>query len=319
MSDYFKSQEFANEELRKIDLTLVTQEIEQYNQQFGMGRMMSRAILQGIHSESEERADLSEEGQKESQKTFLERINKTYGIYLEKSGVSLESVGGSSAVFMNNEQIETSLLRINLADRNRFLEYISALDPKTVSLSQIEGLKIVLSSLTEQLKKEYDVEKLDPRAVELIGGLEQIITGCQRLDPNNEKGLADESKKLAMYMEAAKGGYIKEYILTGRTSALAKVGEGFGPSTWQIDSNEESYQRSWNRALDLLTTVKKNPRAAILVFEITENLRQSAEFARKDINTLAEKNPQFWTESRKENYLKILEGALAKLKPAVRN
>ncbi len=319
MSDYFKNQEFANEELRKIDLSVVAKEIEQYNQHFGMGRMMSRAILQGIRAESEEETGLSEEGQKEGQKAFVDRVNKTYGIYLEKSGVSLETVDGSSAVFMNNEQIDTSKLRINLADHNRFLEYVSALDSETISASQTEGLKTVLNSLTEQLKEEYDVEKLDPRAVELIGGLEQIITGCQRLDPNNEKGLADESKKLAVYMEAAKGGYIKEYILTGRTSALAKVGEGFGPSTWQIDSNEESYQRSWNRVLDLLTMVKKNPRAAILVFEITENLRQSAEYARKDINTLMEKNSQFWIESRKENYLKILDSVIAKLKPAVRN
>jgi hypothetical protein len=239
MGDYFTNPEFANEELRRIDLSVITKEIEQYNKQFGMGHTMSRAILQGIDSVDE--GTLTEENQKENQAAFLERINRTYGIYLEKSGVSLEPVGGSSTAFVNGEKIESSELRINLVDRNHFLEYISILNPETVTVSQIEGLTKVLNSLMEQLTLEYDVEKLDPRAVELIGGLEQIINGCERLDPNNEKGLSSEANKLTVFVEAAKGGYIKEYILIGRSSVLSEVGgKNFGPSMWQRDSTPES-------------------------------------------------------------------------------
>lgn len=294
MGEYFKSPEYL-QELKSLDLGIITRELEKYNRQFGLGATMARAILTPLEDDPEQR--FTEESESESQQAFLDRIKNQYGILLDKSGISMELVKGGGTILTGDEKIEANLLQINLLDRKQFLAYLSALKANSITPSQIEGLKKVAESLQQQLEQQYHLDKPDPRAAELLGNLQDkdIVEQYQRLDPKGENGLAQAVKQLSDYMDKAKAGYLKEYLSVQRANLLSEVGGmNFGPSQWHADSNEKSYPKYWQRALEELEKIKQNPNAMELYIQVSQHLVESANYAKKAL----EQNKQNYSHAK---------------------
>jgi len=306
MPEHFNDKEREADELRSLDLSLVTQQIGNYNEQFGMGRMLARAVTEGLGPKAEEEKD-------ESQESFVQRIQGTYGILLEKSGISLQAMGGDAALISSKGKQESSRLRVNLENGKTFLSYLNALQPETIKTSQAESLKEVLQSLRIQLAREYDVEKIDLRALKLLRELGPIIDSCERLDPKNEMGLQEAAKNLSIYKDAAAGGYIKEMILAERSGALKKVGgRNFGPSEWHTDMLPDGYEKKWEQVVRVYKEVLTNPGAGPLAMQMADNLRASASYAKNDINQKIKQKPENETLLYRP-MLETIEKALSQL------
>ena len=133
----------------------------------------------------------------------MQRIENQYVISLAKTGIGLEPVKGSGVILTGDETIESSELKMNLEDHRQFLKYLLALEPASITPSQIEGLTTVVASLQEQLAEHYQIEKPDPHATELLTSLKEIIEAYWKLDPAGTNGLTESVRKLSVYSAAA--------------------------------------------------------------------------------------------------------------------
>ncbi len=280
MSDYRGNPEREGE-LKSLDLGPVVEEVEKYNHQYSMGPMLARALMRGM---DDEQGDSLVQQEQESRQAFLQRIENSHGITLAMAGINLEPVQGNITALTEEGNIDNSELRINLKDNKQFTIYISSLEADTVKPSQIEGLAKVATSLRDQLKTEYSLEKPDARAGELIAGLDDLIEHYKRLDPNGDKGLVDSVKDLEKYLEFARKNSLKEYLFVERAGLLAEVGgQNFGPSQWHTDMSEGNYEKRWQAALSTLDQIKRNHAAAELTAELSAHLIQSAKYAKTEL------------------------------------
>jgi len=163
---------------------------------------------------------------------------------------------------------------------------------------QIHGLSEVAKNLICQLAGEYKLEDLaDERILNLFSCLSQMIVLYREL------GLGDSVKSLAKYLEISRAGYLREYLAVERVGLFAEIdGQNFGPSTWQRDETPEGYRARWNRAINVLNLVSQNPQADRLAQKLRTHLRESAEYARKDLERIT-----YFSEDRKGAFRAVIE------------
>ncbi len=316
--DYFKSREH-HEELKSMDLSLITHELEAYNDQFNIGRIMGRELLRSMRSEDDQEESGTEQSaearHQENQTEFIERINAKYGILLAKAGISLEAIESGAVLMMNTDTLKSSQLRINIVDHQQFINYLQSLDPESITPTQIEGLTKTITSLQAQLEQQYTLEKPDSRATELMSDLKGIVDAIEKLDPQHKNGLAEAAKDFSKYLELASKKYLKEYLLVERSGLLAEIGgDNFGPSKWHTDTTEESYLKHWRDALDILNQVKRNTNAADLYIQLSTHLSQSADYARQQLSEALKSRPD---DETVKNKLAALDYTASKLKGTV--
>ncbi len=257
-----------------IDLGELVQAIEQYNSQFGLGSLMASILNSSLRGETKEGLDF-EIG---SQISWGD-IERRFKDVIKATGISLEAVGGYATIFTGEDQIPSSQMRINLADSRVFVKYLNTLSRETLTPSQRYGLEKVADNFTLQLSKEYRLnDPSDNRVLNLFSQLEQVISSYQKL------GLGNSTERLSEYLEFARKGCLLDYITIQRQDLFAEIGgNNFGPSRWHIDMSPEYYQSRWSGALDTLDRVSQNPRAAELAQRLRVYLKQSAEYAQRDL------------------------------------
>lgn len=298
-------------DLKSLSLEPLSDELEEYNRRFNAGAIAGRKLISMFNIEDQEET-VSEGTEQESQLAFQQRIQNKFGETLARTGTNLEPVNGPMTLMTAEGNTPSSLLRINLADRKQFLAYLAALDSKEITDSQTKGLIEVGKSLISQLYAEYEIDRADNRTIELFGSLDNIIQQYKRLDPVGERGLFKSLENLIPFAEAAKGKYLREYVLIQRSNLLLEIGgNNFGPSRWHIDTTEERYEQYWNNALDVLSTVGKNPNTTELFNKLRDHLIASIEYAKQDLES-----GKYGHNVRVQNKLDILEDNFGILKKA---
>ena len=264
--------------------------IQEYNREHGMGAIAADIILGAMRSQEDsgDEEDISREASNE--KPSLSGLRERFKQTLAETGLSIEPVRGN-AVYSNipeREEQHATEIRINIANHNKFLQYLEILSSDTISDMQISGLRAVAESLTQQLKTEYELTNADDeRMMELFASLDHLIAHYRRLDPDNRKGLSRSVSSLENHWIAAKGGYLRERLRAEKEQLLDEVGgENFGPSKWHQDMGTEEYERKWNRVVDTTKEIRQNPKAESLVELIVKNLLASIDYARIDIDSL---------------------------------
>jgi len=292
----------ADVKLSKLDLGELARWVNSYNAQFNWGSILGRNIVRGIHEAEAEakRATLEEsESEEQQQRISLEEITQRTREMLQQSGLSLESVHGVGTIFSSEtpESVRSSELRINLSDGKRFLKYLENLNGRKLTESQKNGLETVVSTLTTQLKGEYELDNPeDTRLLELFGVASKLIVEYERLEQEGAGGMAQAVATLKRLVEFSKKGYLREHLLAEKAGLLEEIGgENFGPSKWHTDSSWETYKKYWEGALETVKILKKNPKASELLSQVQRNLEGSIRYAKNDIRTkLAEGNREYF-------------------------
>jgi len=280
----------ADVQLSQLDLGELSAWLEKYNRQFNWGSMTARynaGEMRGAEeTEGEEETVpvLPEHLEKEKHISFAEITQRNKKL-LAASGLTLEPVKGPFTLKSAEGDAASSELRINLGDGKKFARYLGTLHGAQLSDTQRTGLQAVARSLTEQMRKEYDLDNPDDeRLLELFGSTSQIIVEYARLEKEGGVGLADSVSELKRLFEISKRGYLREQLLAENGDLLAEVGgHNFGPSKWHTDSSVEDYIQRWDRALDIARTIGKNPKARELLKQVVDNLIASVEYIERDI------------------------------------
>lgn len=301
-----RKQPQENLNLKYFDISEVSKLIEKYNRQFSIGTLAAEMIMERMEDKMGKQPPSRE-------KLSLEEIQEQTKTILENTGIGLEPIKGSGYIQSEGDGTHSSVMRINLIDGKKFIDYLNVLDDKTITASQIVGLKNVAESLEKQLVGEYQLDNPDDeRNIELFGNLSNIIELYKSIDFDNTKGLAFSIKNLEQYLEIARKGYLKEYLIAKKERLLDEVGgQNFGPSKWHTDSDEESYRRFWENAITALEKIHHNPKADELYKKIIENLKQSLTYAKSDLaaSLLNRKNINIFEYKNiiDENYKKLQE------------
>ena len=91
--------------------------------------------------------------------------------------------------------------------------------------------------------------------------------------------MADSIDRLYIYLNHARQGDLREYLIVEKWNLLAEPGRGFGPADWQKDGATSR----WESALEALRMAKNNPKAAELYQQLSEHLLKCIKIARNDV------------------------------------
>lgn len=269
----------GSERLQDVDLGPLAGWIEQYRTEFGAFARQIRAGLLKTEEERERGAvDAGvEPGEAETMRARAaqEDIIRRNATTAEQTGLALEFPSG-------DEEQEWALeLRLNIGDGEKFRAYLASLQNPTES--QVVGLIKVADVLTLQLTGGYDLENPDDeRLINLVVSLKGIVTEYARL-AEVAPALKESAVKLEETYASVKGGYLKELIAVQEAMLLEPLGKGFGPSQWHTDSTEDGYITMWNDALEILSRIKRNPKATALHDTVRAHLLASLEYAWEDM------------------------------------
>jgi len=287
--------------LKNIDLGGLVLAIEDFNDGGSLETLFLSSVFDHMHGGGREKKDeLDFEVQRQ---IVWGKIEKEFREILETTGLSLESVNGTITVFSEDIKIPESRMRVNIANPQAFIQYLSVLS-LPLSCSQIYGLNKVARNLTLQLTREYKFDNLmDERILNLFSCLSKMITRYREI------GLGNSVNDLAHYLEISRKGYIREYLLVERLNLFTEVGgNNFGPSQWQTDSNLKYFQGRWKQAVEAYILVSKNPKALLLAQSLCDRLKKSAEYAIRDLEDFT-KIKHISGEDRK-SFRKVIEEAM---------
>ena len=257
-------------------------DIEAFNRQFSMGAMMAGFLISSVHVGDDDKPGIKpvqwdrEGSQEEHQLMTASALAVIHKDTLSMLGLTLDPVSGKSAIAfgLGEERVSDGQLRINVSDRNRFVSFLEALEP-----SQVEetGLKSNLESLSGILAKQvldnYNLQQPSDEMLQLFGGLGNIIDQYKRL------GMTDSVNKLETYLNYARQGDLREYLVVEQWGLLTEPGRNFGPADWHKDGAASR----WKSALDVLRMAKNNPKAADLYQQLSEHLLKCIKIARADV------------------------------------
>ncbi len=284
------------EDLKDIDLGELASSVAVYNRQFNWGTLLGEEIIDTTGADEEKPL---------RQKLSLEQLEKMHERALDKTGLSLESVRGKATMYTGKKEVPTSEMRMNVADGKKFVGYLDALDENSISQSQVNGLKMVADTLTAQLTEQYELGNHDDeRTLNLFGNLDQIIQQYKRLDATGATGLASSVQELGTYLEVARKGYLREYVLAKNEKLLAKPADSlFGPSDWWSDTSPKSFKERYRKALEAAHTIGKNPKAQAFYREVIESLKASLRHTKEQLK----KPPQYLLGDAEEMLMTVDE------------
>src|SRR5437899_2782863 len=116
----------TKKELKDIDLGGLGQMLADYNEQFRLGSIAGRHIFKIIMPDVGENPDAENELE-ENQNTSMAQILGQFGDDLDRIGIAIEPIFHKGIIISSESSLEASQLRLNVKDRNAFLEYLKAL------------------------------------------------------------------------------------------------------------------------------------------------------------------------------------------------
>lgn len=274
-------------------------DIRKFNDQFSMGAIMVKLLTSNLRTPEEESTpeDLNQVNQ-ETQMLTASGINLIHESTLDKLGLDLEPVSGKNARLLtgDREPIGEGEMRVNIKDRGKFLSFLHALDPQEVTKSELrENLHSLSDILTQQIYDQYNLEQPNDEALQLFGSLESIVQEYKRLRIGG-------IERLETYLNHAKQGDLREWILVEHQSLLSEPKQSFGPADWQRDTTPEYLKERWDRALKVLRMTEENPKARDLYNQLFSHLAKSIKLSLDDL-----KNLNYWPEGKKPEIERVLQ------------
>ena len=294
--------------LSKIDTRKLTDLIEEYNYNFGMGKTMAREIISAARASDESFTE-----QKADEILTLDEMRDQLKLVLDATGIDLVSAQAGWITVSGNESHVGSTLRVDLKDGKKFVTYLQSLDQEQISENQVMGLEKIISALTRQFQKEYNLDSAnDDRVLELLGNLGAIINEYKRLGENSHENLIRAVSQFENYLSAARGGYLREYR-NAEDLLLTKPfnGDGF-ILRWHIDATPRFLEEHWNSVIDTLQKISQNNKAVELYEQAVVTAREALESALKEVSENTGTKDERETKINKE-FFGILEKTKARL------
>ncbi len=276
--------------LSKIDTGKLMELVASYNERFSAGRMAGLAFLKGLPNES---AGMDLDEQKADSLLTLEELKEEAKPILEATGLALASADTNMMIGDDSGGLRVKELRVDIANGSKFVAYLQALEPQTLTKGQAAGLEKVMASVTEQFQKEYDLDSVqDDRVLELMGNLSTIVDEYKHLGSQSYMSLSQSVSKLEKYLTVARAGYLREYR-DAEDLMLTEPFDGDGYILrWHIDSTPAQLEDNWNGVLAVLQKISQNEKAAELYEMAIKTAKEALESAIAEV-TKKPGNPAF--------------------------
>lgn len=169
--------------------------------------------------------DIKEGLMQEKYNTATEKIMEEHTDTLNALGIKLTTASPSKEAIKegNEQQLHYPELRIDIQDRNKFLNYLETLRPDLLTTTQNDFLIAAIQSLHKQVSEEYDTKNPDDSFFEFFRSLGDIIKLYKHFylprDPNTGLDPQIDSKiipDLSEYLHAYKNGYLRELFFAQR-------------------------------------------------------------------------------------------------------
>lgn len=267
--------------LSKIDTGKLMELVASYNERFSAGRMAGLAFLKGLPDES---AGMDLDEQKADSLLTLEELKEEAKPILEATGLALASADTNMMIGDDSGDLRVEELRVDIADGSKFVAYLQALEPQTLTKSQATGLEKIMASVTEQFQKEYDLDSAqDDRILELMGSLSTIVDEYKHLGSQSYMSLSQSVSKLERYLSVARAGYLREY----REAEELKLTEPFDRNgfilRWHIDATPAFLEERWNEVIETLQKISQNKKAEELYEGAAKIAKEALEAALSEV------------------------------------
>lgn len=272
--------------------------INAHNDQFSIGRMMTRVILD--HKDKTQKAqELVDAGatQKEAEQTVAfvgsDRIplteeeqmarsivGATNAPALEATGLTLSPLRTIYTMYNGDESEQpVGRVRLQVTNGSKFSGFLLVTNPEDTSEGFQKNAAEVVDSLIAEASDAIATGQDEQTALETLAYSTGIIAGLEHIGI----GDAPVAKQLSDLAQHTQQGDIKEFILAERAGLLQKPGEqGFGPAKWQRDANTQFMADSWGNILNILKLTQNNPKAQELFHQLLKAAQADLDFARAD-------------------------------------
>lgn len=273
--------------------------IEKYDEQYSMGAMMADAVIGSMQNK--------EKPPKIKFKDVLQENEQ----YTQLVGLSIEPVKTENIKLYGAQNTEKGIesfekspreIRVNISDHIKFLDSLSVFNKDNITELDAKNLSELANSLEMQIKNQYRLDDPDEdRLLEMFAGLSKMIDKYKELDTEKKLNLYDKAEHLEKYLETSRKGYLREFLAIETNNFLpiadGKLGNfkeaGFTVSAWQEDSSVDRYENYyWERALNALDYINKNPNAKEFFQEILNYFKKCADAAEKDIILRQQEYPE---------------------------
>jgi hypothetical protein len=257
-------------------------DLSEYDDQHSQGTWLGTGMAAGFMSASNEQGEpLDRDGLEKLHTKISNYLTATdlesrHGSVLDSIGLSLESPNTKGDID-ENETYVVGDMKINLADRTRYLAFLKSIGVENVSEEVIRIVNMVAGKLSRQVQEWYDLKSPDDNLLELFSGMRNIISEYERI------GIGENVKDMKEYLHYSKEGCLREYILARKHTLFDPIGSGFNLSRYQIDSTPEGYLEYWQKNFfDVMDAIKKNENAGGLYNDLLRYAKDSITFAESD-------------------------------------
>lgn len=273
-------------------------DMEQYNEQFSMGGIMARGLSSMFRGED---SGESIGRENDNQQITAEVLSAIHADTLSKIGLTLEPVHGGATFMGLGQEASSGEMRMNVSDGKQFVSFLHVLQPDVVKETGLKQNLAGLSGILGAQLLKYDLAQPNDDALQLFGNLGRIIDEYKRL------GMGESVNQLAIYLQHAREGNLREFVAIDRNGYLSEPGQNFGPADWQLDSTPEYLKGKWNKAIDTLNMCKSNPKAKDLYEQLHSHLLKCVKVARGNMERIEERGG--YTPENREEMRRILEEA----------
>lgn len=289
------------EEVTLVSVSHLFVDIRNYNDQFSLGRMMARGLLSHLRDED------SFENASEHQLITAEALSAIHQGTLNRIGLSLEPVHGGATFMAMGAQASSGEIRVNVSDGNRFTFFLRALQPQQIEATGLKpNLEDLSGILAQQVLSHYDLKEPSDETLQLLGNLGNIVDEYKRL------GMGEAVLRLETYLQHARQGDLREFVLIERNGYLSEPGRNFGPADWEKDTTPEGLEARWTDTLNALIMTRNNPQAQALYQQLGSHLLRCLGIAREFIRTAA--TSEYHSQEIKDKMDQVLEEAAERLK-----
>lgn len=245
-----KHERLSTRELSKVDMSVLLERVELFNGSFG-----DVATFIKYQSEKENRSEDDFSNNDYEKYKMEDKITSGVENILRDTDLELEVEKGSSSDIDGGNELEYNELVFCLKDGKQFVKYLESLDPKTMTASQLDGIKNITYEIVNRIYYSDVTDPLDDNFYEIIGNGQKILSECKRIgivefERKGWGGTFNPVLKLENLLYHSKEGSLKEFLLAHNLELSAHI---FSPP------NE--FKPVWENVFKTLLEIRENTKA----------------------------------------------------------
>lgn len=161
------------------------------------------------------------------------------------------------------------IVRFQIADGGKFSNFLLNVYAPSDELQK--SVNNVITDVVGEAKQLINDGTDNQVVLETLVYTPGVLNGLKHIGLETE-----QTKALQQLHEHAQTGDVKEYVAADTMQLLAPPEkQHYGPAEWQIDSTNEILAERWSNALELIRTIKANPKAHKLFKTVIDSTRVS--------------------------------------------